>query len=137
LPFKGQIIYDSLIEPYTILFGKGIRTDLEAIFRRLKTKQGIVEQLVDAEGKRQIRTSLKPRAPAPDWKPIIAEMVAQTDRMRRADTPIQNATLGLLRAMAHLAQLSFEQPNMGVDDLKQVRRALGNLESALYDEELE
>lgn len=137
MPFKGQIIYDSLIEPYTILFGKGIRTDLEAIFRRLKTKQGIVEQLVDAEGKRQIRTSLKPRAPAPDWKPIIAEMVAQTDRMRRADTPIQNATLGLLRAMAHLAQLSFEQPNMGVDDLKQVRRALGNLESALYDEELE
>ena len=80
LPFKGQIIYDGLVEPYTILFGKGIRTDLEAIFRRLKAKEGIVEQLVDAEGKRQIQTNLKPRAPAPDWKPVIAEMVAQTEK---------------------------------------------------------
>jgi hypothetical protein len=93
--------------------------------------------LVDTEGKRQIQTSLKPRAPAPDWKPIVAEMVAQTDKMRRADTPIQNATLGLLRAAAHLVQLSFEQPNLDVDDLKQVRRALVRLESVLYDEEFE
>jgi len=93
--------------------------------------------LVDTEGKRQIQTSLKPRAPAPDWKPIVAEMVAQTDKMRRADTPAPNATLGLVRAAAHLAHLSFEQPNLGVDDLKPVRRALGRLESALYDEEFE
>ena len=137
LPFKGQIIYDGLVEPYTVLFGKGIRSDLDTIFRRLKAKEGIVEQLVDAEGKRQIRTSLKPRAPAPDWKPIIAEMVVQADKMRRADTPTQNATLGLLRATTQLAQLSFEQPNLSVDDLKQVRRALGRLESVLYDEEFE
>ena len=105
--------------------------------RLTRAKEGIVEQLVDAEGKRQIQTSLKPRAPAPDWKPSIAEMVAQTDKMRRADTPIQNATLGLLRAATHLAQLSFEQPDLGVDDLKPVRRALGRLESVLYDEEHE
>ena len=137
LPFKGQIIYDGLVEPYTVLFGKGIRSDLDTIFRRLKAKEGIVEQLVDAEGKRQIRTSLKPRAPAPDWKPIIAEMVVQTDKMRRADTPTQNASLGLLRTTTHLAQLSFEQPNLSVDDLKQVRRALGRLERVLCDEEFE
>lgn len=129
LSFKGQIIYDGLVEPYTILFGKGIRTDLEAIFRRLKTKEGIVEQLVDAEGKRHIQTNLKPRAPVPDWKPAIAGIVEQTDKtlaphpfgsagVRRADMPAQNATLGLLRATAHLAHLSFERTNLGIDDLK-------------------
>lgn len=137
LPFKGQIIYDGLVEPYTILFGKGIRTDLEAIFRRLKAKEGIVEQLVDAEGKRHIQTNLKPHAPAPDWKPVIAEMVTQVDKMNRADTPTQSASLRLLRAAAHLAQLSFDQTDLSVDDLRQVRRALSRLESVLYDEEFE
>jgi hypothetical protein len=135
LPFKGQIIYDGLVEPYSVLFGKGIRTDLEAIFKRLKAKEGIVEQLADAEGKRQIQTNLKPRAPVPDWKPAIAEMVAQADKMNRADTPTQSAALGLLRATAHLAQLSFDQTNLSMDDLRQVRRALTRLESVLYDEE--
>jgi hypothetical protein len=137
LPFKGQIIYDGLVEPYTILFGKGIRTDLEAIFRRLKAKEGIVQQLIDAEGKRHIQTSLKPRAPSPDWKPVIAEMVTQVDRMSRTDTPTQSASLGLLRAASHLAQLSFDQTNLSVNDLKQIRRALSRLESVLYYEEFE
>jgi hypothetical protein len=135
LPFKGQIIYDGLVEPYSVLFGKGIRTDLEAIFKRLKATEGIVEQLVDAEGKRRIQTNLKPRTPSPDWKPIIAEIVAQADKMNRADTPTQSATLGLLRAATHLAQLSFDHPDLGAGDLKQVRRALSRLENVLYDEE--
>ena len=137
LPFKGQIIYDGLVEPYTVLFGKGIRTDLEAIFKRLKAKEGIVQQLIDAEGKRHIQTSLKPRAPSPDWKPVIAEMVTQVDRMSRTDTPTQSASLGLLRAASHLAQLSFDQTNLSVNDLKQIRRALSRLESVLYDEKFE
>jgi hypothetical protein len=135
LPFKGQIIYDGLVEPYTILFGKGIRAGLESVFKRLKAKEGIIEQLVDAEGKRYLQTDFKPRAPAPDWKPAIAEMVAQADKMNRADTPTQNATLGLLRAAARLAQLSFDHPDMGAGDLRQVRRALSRLENVLYDEE--
>lgn len=134
LPFKGQIIYDGLVEPYSVLFGKGIRTDLEAIFKRVKAKEGIVEQLVDAEGKRYLQTDFKPRAPAPDWKPAIAEMVAQVDKMKRTDSPTQSATLGLLRAATHLAQLSFDQTNLSMDDLRQVRRALTRLESVCSEE---
>ena len=135
LPFKGQIIYDGLVEPYSVLFGKGIRTDLEAVFKRVKAKEGIVEQLVDVEGKRAIQTDFKPRAPAPDWKPAIAEIVAQVDKMNCADTPPQSAVLGLLRATAHLAQLSFDQSDLSTGDLRQVRRALTRLERLLYDEE--
>ena len=135
LPLKGQIIYDGLVAPYTVLFGKGIRTDLDATFRRLKQKEGIVEQFVDAEGKPQIRTSLKtPNKPAPDWKPTIDEMVAKSDKMRRADTPMQSAALGLLQAATHLAQVSYEQPTEVAGQLKQVRRALSRLESVLYED---
>jgi hypothetical protein len=137
LPFKGQIIYDGIVAPYTILFGKGIRTDLDATYNRLKQREGIVEQLVNEEGEPEIRTSLKDRAskPAPDWKPAIAEIVTQADKMRRADTPEQMAALGLLRAAVHLTQAAFERPHITGDDLKQVRRALNRLETVLYEEE--
>jgi hypothetical protein len=136
LPFKGQIIYDGIVASYTVLFGKGIRTDLDATYNRQKQKEGIVEQLVNEEGEPELRTSLKERAsqPTPDWKPAIAEIVAQVNKMRRADTPEQMAALGLLRAAAHLAQATFDQSNETGIDLKQVRRALSRLETVLYQE---
>lgn len=136
LPFKGQIIYDGIVAPYTVHFGKGIRTDLDVIFRRLKQKEGIVEQLSGADGKAQILTNLKtPTQPAPDWKPTIDELVTQADKMRRADTPEQTAALGLLRAAAHLAQTAYDQPNAVSSNLKPVRRALNRLESLLDEED--
>ena len=136
LPFKGQIIYDGIVTPYSVLFGKGIRTDLDGTYNRLKQREGIVEQLVNSKGEPETRTSLKERAnkPAPDWLPAIAEMVAQADKMRRADTPEQTAALGLLRAAAHVAQSAFDQPNAMTSDMKQVRRALTRLETLLYEE---
>ena len=139
LPFKGQIIYDGIVAPYTVFFGKGIRTDLDSIFRRLKQKEGTVEQLVGADGAPQIRTSLKAQTakPAPDWKPTIDEMVTQVDRMRRADTPAQGAALGLLRAAAHLAQTAYDQPNEVAGNLKQIRRALSRLENVLNEDSFE
>jgi hypothetical protein len=137
LPFRDKIIYDGIVAPYTILFGKNIRADLDATYNRLKQKEGIVEQLINAAGKPEIRTSLKERAskPAPDWKPALAEIVAQTEKMRRADTAEQMATLGLLRAAAYLAQAAFEQPDEMSSRLRQARRALTRLETMLYEED--
>jgi hypothetical protein len=62
-------------------------------------------------------------------------MVAQTDRMRRADTPEQTAALGLLCAAAHLAQTAYEQPNAIDSNLRQLRRALTRLETVLHEED--
>lgn len=137
LPFKGQIIYDGLLETYSISFGPGIRRDLDATYRRLKDREGILEQLVGAKGKPEVRTSLKERnaKPAPDWKPTIDEIVAQTDKMKRADTPEQSAVLALLRATAHLAQASLTEPPTLDANLKQVRRALTRLENVLLEED--
>ncbi len=136
LPFKGQIIYDGLVAPYTILFGPGIRSELDDLYRRLKQKEGIVEQLVTPEGQPQLRTNLKSSTKAaPDWKPAIKDMAAQADKMRRADTPEQTAALGMLRAAAHLALAAYEQPTEMYGSLKQVRRALGRLENMLYEED--
>ncbi len=137
LPFKGKIICDGLVSTYSITFGKGIRTDLDATYKRLKQKEGIIEQLVGPEGQPHKSTSLRPRMgkPAPDWKPAIDEIVAQVDKMRRADTPEQSAALGLLRAAVHLTQASFAQSNEVEANLKNVRRALSRLENVLFEED--
>jgi hypothetical protein len=137
LPFKGQIIYDGIAAPYSVLFGPGIRADLDDTYKRLKQKEGIVEQLLNPDGKPEIRTSLKERAgkPAPDWKPVISEMAAQADRMRRAGTPEQTAALALLRAAAHLALAAFDEASETGNEVKQVRRALTRLENLRYEED--
>lgn len=137
LPFKDRIIWDGIVTTYSVLFGPGFRADLEDTYRRLKQKEGIIEQLVDADGKPAIKTSLTKHAvqPAPDWKPILAEMVAQIDRMRRADTPDQTAALALLRAAAHLALSSFDETNETGNELRQVRRALTRLENLRHEED--
>ena len=136
LPFKGQIIYDGMVSAYSVTFGSGIRTDLNATYQRLKQKEGIIEQLVGPEGQPQRRTSLKPTSakPAPDWKPALDEIVAQADKLKRADTPEQSAALGLLRTAAHLTWASFAQPEEVEANLKRVRRALSRLENILLDE---
>jgi hypothetical protein len=51
LPFEGRIIYDSLLGPYAITFGPGIRQSLKQTYR-------------DALERESIITSLPPTAPA-------------------------------------------------------------------------
>lgn len=137
LPFKDHIIWDGIVTTYTVLFGPGFRADLNATYRRLKGKEGIVELLLNPEGRPEIRTSLKPRArkPAPDWKPIVADIAAQTDKMRRADTPDQTAAFALLRAAAHVALAAFDETSETGNELRQVRRALTRLENLRHEED--
>jgi hypothetical protein len=105
----------------------------------LKQKEGIIDQLVSLEGEPKARTSLKHHAvkPAPDWKPAIAEMVAQADTMKRAGTPEQTAALALLRAAAHLALAVFDLADGSGNEPKQVRRALTRLENLRNEEDFQ
>ncbi|MHB1628624.1 MAG: hypothetical protein ACYCVB_09680, partial [Bacilli bacterium] len=45
IPFAGKIIYDSLMNPYQISFGPGIRENLKNDYRNLKSVHGIVTVL--------------------------------------------------------------------------------------------
>ena len=45
LPFKGQIIYDGFLTPYRIIFGGGIRRELNDKYREAKFKFGIITSL--------------------------------------------------------------------------------------------
>jgi hypothetical protein len=48
LPFEGQVIYDSLLFPYNVVFGGGIRRSLEAAYRQAREREGVITSLVPA-----------------------------------------------------------------------------------------
>jgi hypothetical protein len=48
LPWKGQIVCDGLIAPYTVILGGGIRRDAEESYRRAKAEGGIIINLEEA-----------------------------------------------------------------------------------------
>ncbi len=137
LPFKSQIIYDGIMSGYSISFGPGIRSSFSETYSRLKEQEGIIEQLVGPDGQPEIRTNLArraPRKPAPDWRPALAEIVAQVDKMRPTDTKLQGAAISLLRAAAELAQAAFQAQGAKVESaaqLRTVRRAMAKLERML------
>lgn len=45
LPFEDHIIYDSLLEPYAIFFGPGIRASLNEQYRNVQEREGIITTL--------------------------------------------------------------------------------------------
>lgn len=45
LPFKNQIIYDGLLSPAPVLFGPGIRRDLQQSYQEAKARFGIIMSL--------------------------------------------------------------------------------------------
>jgi hypothetical protein len=49
LPFEDQIIYDSLLEPYRIFFGSGIRSGLNESYRNAQEREGIITTLLPAQ----------------------------------------------------------------------------------------
>ena len=45
LPFEGKIIYDSLLFPYSITFGSGIRRSLNEAYRMVQERDGVITTL--------------------------------------------------------------------------------------------
>ncbi|MBM4458778.1 MAG: hypothetical protein FJ011_13585 [Chloroflexi bacterium] len=141
LPFRDRIIYDGLLNVYRMSFGPGIRSGLNESYSRAKEREGIVEALVGPDGQAKTQTTLSrkaPAKPAPDWRPAVDEIVAQTEKMRQTDTKLQAAAFGLLRAAASLAQASLLE--QGADDeaakrLKSARTAMTKVEKLLYEEQ--
>jgi hypothetical protein len=49
LPFEGQIIYDSLLEPFSVSFGPGIRGSINDTYRNVQEREGIITTLDPTE----------------------------------------------------------------------------------------
>ena len=42
LPFKGKIIYDGFLEPYSVIIGQGIRRDLNGLYKKAKDSKELI-----------------------------------------------------------------------------------------------
>src|SRR5436305_361585 len=45
LPFEGKIVYDSLLEPFSVSFGPGIRSSINDTYRNIQEREGIITTL--------------------------------------------------------------------------------------------
>ena len=137
LPFRGQIIYDGLIQTYNIFFGGGIKGRLKETYMAAKQNQRIIETLDPVlQAKQQEKTR---RKPARDWRPEVDELVRVVNKLKGGKVPIQSEAFRLLKASAFLAQAVAHNP----DDLdalwkldNRVFRALRQLEAALNRAEM-
>ena len=52
LPWEGEIIYDSLLAPYPVSFGSGIRADLNDTYRNIQEREGVTTTLLPSAADR-------------------------------------------------------------------------------------
>lgn len=133
LPFKGQIVYDGLLNYYNVFFGSGIRGELNETYQAARQNQRIIETL---EPEREPPPKKRaPPKPPPDWRPVVDELVKTAEELKGGQSPVQSPAFSLLKASARLAQAAVHNP----DDLdalwemgRSVQKALRRLETVLY-----
>jgi len=130
LPFKGRIIYDGLFTSRNIIFGGGIRGDLNETYQAAKQNGAIIESL---EPGAEPARKPKPQKPARDWSPVLDGVVEMTEQLKQGENVIQTRAFSILKASARLAQAAAHDPN-NPDEIaqhaKSVHRALSQLDTA-------
>jgi hypothetical protein len=108
LPFQGKIVWDGLVHYYNIVFGPGIRSDLNETYQRVKQREGIIESLpFPGEA---AKAPARPRTTQPDLRPIVQQIVELSERLRPGATPLQRRAFSLLRAAAQLVDTATKDP---------------------------
>ncbi len=109
LPFEGWIIYDSLLAPYAITFGGGIRRSLREAYRTAQERDGLITNLLPAtaEGGDGTRAEIRAR----NAKLLVA---FRTEVLRSGMSP--RTAEGHVRTIATFAEdgLLRQQPPRGL-----------------------
>ncbi|NKQ36842.1 MAG: hypothetical protein HF973_14685, partial [Chloroflexi bacterium] len=67
LPFKGQIIYDGLLEGYAVSFGGGVKANLKEVYMAAKQNGKIIESF---EPQKWAESANRKKKPGKDWTPL-------------------------------------------------------------------
>lgn len=90
LPFKGRIIYDGLLQSYSVVIGGGIKSDLDHAYTVAKHKDRIITVLEPELATPKI---IKPKKSA---LPQLKELTETMSKVK-GDGPLQNSALNLAR----------------------------------------
>jgi len=122
LPFKGKIVYDGLMQSYSIHFGAGIKRRLKDIYMRAKQNGRIIDTLE--------ATSKKTKKEIP-FKSYQKEMdalkkISKTLRGGANQPPLNSPTFSLLKAAIELSEKSLKQQI----DYQEIYKAIRKLDRA-------
>lgn len=122
LPFKGQIIYDGLLEGYSVHFGGGIRSGLNETYTAAKLKGRIIVTLEPE------LALAKPVKPQKDIRPQLQELQQSLNPLK-GNSPVQTAALNIARAGIDLALVEAENPSSSEIEtqVRKIRKAANRL----------
>jgi len=126
LPFKGKIIYDGLLQGYSMSFGGGIKSTIKETYLAAKQNSKIIESF-DPQ-KQAAKVAIK-KTPNKNLGPALDELSKQAKKLRSSsDAPaIQSPAFSAAKASIELAKIAVENP----DDLDELWRALKKADRAL------
>ncbi|HSM82921.1 MAG TPA: hypothetical protein VLS96_14620 [Nodosilinea sp.] len=126
LPFKGQIIYDGLLQGANVFFGGGIKGSLKQVYLAAKSRGQILESLDPNQPK---PTTKAPQKPSKDFAPLLDELAQQAKALRggHGQPPINGPIFSLIKASLELGQTAVNNP----DDEQQLMKSLDKIERAL------
>lgn len=134
LPFKGQIIYDGLLQGYNVFFGGGIRGDLKEVYLSAKQQGRILESL-EATPKQHVQKT--PSQPQPDWSADLESLTQIAKKLRggSGQPAVYSPAFSLVKASLEFAQFAVDS----ADDLdrlwksfEKIERTVQKLETTLY-----
>jgi hypothetical protein len=134
LPFKGKIVYDDMLQPYSVSFGGGVKSNLKEVYLTAKQNRRIIDSFDSQE--QQADDALDYEQLVEELAPVIAEILQQAQKLRasRGAPAIHGPAFSLVKAGAEFAQLAVEDPDdVGAcwKALKKVQRAINKAETAL------
>lgn len=115
LPFKGQIIYDGILEPYGISFGGGMRSSVKDIYIIAKESGTIVHDLLAVPSQVYKFPAQKIRK---ELSKLIAEIQETSQYLERCElsTTDANRVLNLLKATVQFSVQRFNSSDKYGDD---------------------
>ncbi|WP_017297136.1 hypothetical protein [Nodosilinea nodulosa] len=134
LPFKGQIVYDGLLQGTNIYFGGGIKSELKQLYLLAKNAGRIIESFDSPPRKDAARIILKPNK---DFAPLLDDLAKQAKVLRggNGQPPMNGPVFSLIKASLELGQIAINEPeneSQLMKSLDKAERAFRKVESTLY-----
>jgi hypothetical protein len=134
LPFKGQIIYDGILEPFGLSFGSGIRGSMKGIYMNAKEQGTIIHDLLAAPPEENKGSAQKIRKELSKLIVELQELEQNLDTCELSATDA-NSIISLLNSTVQYAIGRFNAYDAGDYELaykqfKKLKQALRKFENS-------
>jgi hypothetical protein len=130
LPFKGRIVYDGLLEPYSVFFGGNIKAELKEVYLGAKQRGEIITGF---EGEEEAVKVITLR----DWRSEIEALLKEAKKLRggSGQPAIYAPAFSLAKASLQLALVGVTEPENADKlhkELQRVERSLRRVENTIH-----